>query len=214
MHGLYELCSEPTFAVELYVNFDCELASPDLLQELCAELASTAAPMEGGEMQIRNSLALEVLSTLFFRMAEGCEVAATGIGSASAADVAALCRTQYQDKKELMVGVELFNDRPKKGLQMFADKGIVPASLEAKAVADFLRRTPTLRKDKLGELFGEPEDCYLAILREWLDAFDFASLEFDAAIRVFLESFRLPGEAQKIDRIMEAFATTNPLGPQ
>ena len=206
MHGLYELCSEPTFAVELYVNFDCELASPDLLQELCAELASTAAPMEGGEMQIRNSLALEVLSTLFFRMAEGCEVAATGIGSASAADVAALCRTQYQDKKELMVGVELFNDRPKKGLQMFADKGIVPASLEAKAVADFLRRTPTLRKDKLGELFGEPEDCYLAILREWLDAFDFASLEFDAAIRVFLESFRLPGEAQKIDRIMEAFA--------
>ena len=89
---------------------------------------------------------------------------------------------------------------------MFADKGFVPASLEPKAVADFLRSTPTLQKDKLGELFGEPEDCYLAILREWLDAFDFASLEFDAAIRVFLESFRLPGEAQKIDRIMEAFA--------
>lgn len=30
--------------------------------------------------------------------------------------------------------------------------------------------------------------------------------EFDEAIRQFLNGFRLPGEAQKIDRIMEKFA--------
>ncbi|CAN0086443.1 unnamed protein product, partial [Sphacelaria rigidula] len=29
---------------------------------------------------------------------------------------------------------------------------------------------------------------------------------FDEAIRYFLEGFRLPGEAQKIDRMMEKFA--------
>ena len=202
MHGLYELCSEPMFAVELYVNYDCELASPDLLQELCGALATSAAPSESGEMQIRNSLALEVLSTLFSRMAEGSELAS----DASMLAVADDCRAQYQAKQELKVAVELFNDRPKKGLQMFADKGMVPADLDPKECANFLRRTPTLHKDKVGELFGEPEDCYLAILREWLDAFEFSGLEFDAAIRVFLESFRLPGEAQKIDRIMEAFS--------
>ena len=28
---------------------------------------------------------------------------------------------------------------------------------------------------------------------------------FDTAIRMYLESFRLPGEAQKINRIMESF---------
>ena len=33
-----------------------------------------------------------------------------------------------------------------------------------------------------------------------------AGLEFDVAIRHFLAGFRLPGEAQKIDRIMETFA--------
>lgn len=32
-----------------------------------------------------------------------------------------------------------------------------------------------------------------------------AGLSFDMAIRVYLESFRLPGEAQKINRIMESF---------
>jgi brefeldin A-resistance guanine nucleotide exchange factor 1 len=37
-------------------------------------------------------------------------------------------------------------------------------------------------------------------------SFDFGKLSFDVAIRVTLESFRLPGEAQKIDRIMEAFS--------
>ena len=32
-----------------------------------------------------------------------------------------------------------------------------------------------------------------------------AGLSFDIAIRMYLESFRLPGEAQKINRIMETF---------
>jgi brefeldin A-inhibited guanine nucleotide-exchange protein len=31
-------------------------------------------------------------------------------------------------------------------------------------------------------------------------------MEFDSALREFLSRFRLPGEAQKIDRIMECFA--------
>lgn len=35
---------------------------------------------------------------------------------------------------------------------------------------------------------------------------DFANLDFDQGIRHFLAGFRLPGEAQKIDRIMEKFA--------
>ena len=30
-------------------------------------------------------------------------------------------------------------------------------------------------------------------------------MPFDIAIRVYLDSFRLPGEAQKINRIMESF---------
>ena len=32
-----------------------------------------------------------------------------------------------------------------------------------------------------------------------------AGLAFDMAIRLYLESFRLPGEAQKINRVMESF---------
>jgi brefeldin A-inhibited guanine nucleotide-exchange protein len=44
------------------------------------------------------------------------------------------------------------------------------------------------------------------VLHEYVDMIDFQSLAFDDAIRHFLAGFRLPGEAQKIDRIMEKFA--------
>jgi len=41
----------------------------------------------------------------------------------------------------------------------------------------------------------------------FVDLFDFTELDFVSALRLFLESFRLPGEAQKIDRLMEKFAS-------
>ncbi len=43
------------------------------------------------------------------------------------------------------------------------------------------------------------------MLEAYTTGFDFAHLKFDSALRMFLESFKLPGEAQKIDRIINAF---------
>ncbi|URD82223.1 Guanine nucleotide-exchange protein [Musa troglodytarum] len=50
------------------------------------------------------------------------------------------------------------------------------------------------------------EDLSLKVMHAYVDSFDFQGMEFDEAIRCFLKGFRLPGEAQKIDRIMEKFA--------
>jgi hypothetical protein len=46
----------------------------------------------------------------------------------------------------------------------------------------------------------------LHVLDAYAKLFDFIDLDFDIALRRFLCRFRLPGEAQKIDRIMNAFA--------
>jgi brefeldin A-inhibited guanine nucleotide-exchange protein len=40
----------------------------------------------------------------------------------------------------------------------------------------------------------------------YVDLFDFEGKPFVDALRNFLQSFRLPGEAQKIDRFMLKFA--------
>lgn len=41
----------------------------------------------------------------------------------------------------------------------------------------------------------------------YIDEMDFSGQELLTALRIFLEGFRLPGEAQKIDRLMEKFAS-------
>lgn len=44
------------------------------------------------------------------------------------------------------------------------------------------------------------------MLHEYVDMMDFKGMRFDDAIRHYLSGFRLPGEAQKIDRMMEKFS--------
>lgn len=46
------------------------------------------------------------------------------------------------------------------------------------------------------------------VLKAYVSTFDLSSTShsFDASLRLFLGSFRLPGESQCIDRLMEAFS--------
>ena len=50
------------------------------------------------------------------------------------------------------------------------------------------------------------EEENIAIMHSFVDLLDFKELAFVDALRLFLQSFRLPGEAQKIDRYMLKFA--------
>ena len=43
-------------------------------------------------------------------------------------------------------------------------------------------------------------------MHAFVDLLDFSNLPFVDALRLFLQSFRLPGESQKIDRYMLKFA--------
>ena len=74
------------------------------------------------------------------------------------------------------------------------------------AVARFLRETDGLDKRAVGDYLGEGEDFCKQVLYAYVDSIDFANLTFDQALRRFLTHFWLPGEAQKIDRMMEKFA--------
>lgn len=73
-------------------------------------------------------------------------------------------------------------------------------------IAAFLKNASDLNKTLIGDYLGEREELPLKVMHAYVDSFDFQGMEFDEAIRIFLLGFRLPGEAQKIDRIMEKFA--------
>ncbi|KAL0425868.1 UNVERIFIED_CONTAM: Brefeldin A-inhibited guanine nucleotide-exchange protein 2 [Sesamum radiatum] len=107
-------------------------------------------------------------------------------------------------KLELQEGISLFNRKPKKGIEFLINANKVGSSAEE--IAAFLKNASGLNKTLIGDYLGEREDLSLKVMHAYVDSFDFQGMEFDEAIRVFLQGFRLPGEAQKIDRIMEKFA--------
>ncbi|KXS21398.1 Sec7-domain-containing protein, partial [Gonapodya prolifera JEL478] len=63
-----------------------------------------------------------------------------------------------------------------------------------------------LSKVGIGEYLGDYNPFNIEVLGEYARLYDFSGLQFDAALRAFLDGFRLPGEAQKIDRMMQRFA--------
>lgn len=58
----------------------------------------------------------------------------------------------------------------------------------------------------MGEFLGESSKFNKEMMYAYVDQLDFCGKDFVSALRIFLEGFRLPGEAQKIDRLMEKFA--------
>lgn len=58
----------------------------------------------------------------------------------------------------------------------------------------------------IGEFLGENNRFNREVMYTYVDQLDFHDKNFISALRLFLQGFRLPGEAQKIDRLMEKFA--------
>jgi len=74
-------------------------------------------------------------------------------------------------------------------------------------IVEFLHKHGAhLNRTFVGEYISEPDEHSGKILMAFIEYLDFENMEFDNALRTFLSKFRLPGEAQKIDRIMEKFA--------
>lgn len=110
-----------------------------------------------------------------------------------------------QKQKQLSNGKKRFNMDPKKGIEFLIEKGILKNTPQD--VAEFLYKGEGLNKTAIGDYLGEKKDFNMAVLDAFVNAHDFTNLLLVQALRQFLWSFRLPGEAQKIDRMMEKFAS-------
>lgn len=114
-------------------------------------------------------------------------------------------------KTALLEAIRQFNIKPKKGIAAFISSGIIE-NRNPTTIANVLLNTEGLDKALLGEYLGEGDPENIAIMHAFVDLMDFTNLSFVNALRVFLQSFRLPGEAQKIDRFMLKFAERYILG--
>ena len=115
-----------------------------------------------------------------------------------------MCFINTDNSTYMQKGVSLFNKKPSKGIDFLIRNKRISGSPEA--VVDFLKNTSGLNEAMIGDYLGEREEFSLKVMHAYVDSFNFGGMDFGEAIRFFLRGFRLPGEAQKIDRIMEKFA--------
>ncbi|XP_015110067.1 cytohesin-1 isoform X3 [Diachasma alloeum] len=106
--------------------------------------------------------------------------------------------------KQTSIGRKKFNMDPKKGIEYLIQHNLLAPTPED--VAQFLYKGEGLNKTAIGDYLGERHDFNERVLRAFVELHDFTDLILVQALRQFLWSFRLPGEAQKIDRMMECFA--------
>ena len=118
-----------------------------------------------------------------------------------------------QRKIALMNAIQQFNFKPKRGIKLFLKDEFIRSD-SPEDIASFLLHTERLDKAMLGEYLGEGDAENIEIMHHFVDKMDFTKRRFVDALRSFLQHFRLPGEAQKIDRFMlkfaERYTTQNP----
>ncbi|XP_072050985.1 Golgi-specific brefeldin A-resistance guanine nucleotide exchange factor 1-like isoform X2 [Amphiura filiformis] len=107
-------------------------------------------------------------------------------------------------KKIILAGSEQFNQKPSKGIAFLQEQGILKAPLDPDQVGGFLRENPRLDKKQIGEYISAKKNA--KVLEAFLRTFVFEGARIDEALRMYLETFRLPGEAPVIQHLMEHFS--------
>lgn len=86
-------------------------------------------------------------------------------------------------------------------------QGILKNPIDPANVANWLRTNPCLDKTKIADYICDRKNA--EVLKAFVTSFPFENTRLDEALRVFLETFRLPGESAEISKIMQHFSGTN-----
>ncbi|XVF16673.1 hypothetical protein REPUB_Repub10bG0052600 [Reevesia pubescens] len=224
MEALVDLCRQHTFVVEMYANFDCDITCSNVFEDIANLLSKSAFPVNG-PLSAMHILALDGLVSMIKGMAEriGSELPVSVEASTDHEEYEAFWTLKCQNysdpnswipfvrkmnyiKRKLTNGADHFNRDPKKGLEFLQGIHLLPDKLDPESVASFLRYTTGLDKNLIGDFLGNHDEFCVQVLHEFARTFDFHDMTLDSALRVFLGTFRLPGESQKIQRVLEAFA--------
>lgn len=109
---------------------------------------------------------------------------------------------QKKRKRLIAEGTELFNQSPKKGIAFLREKGILGHDDES--LVQWLRANPQLDKKAIADYICNRK--HAETLKAFVKSFPFENTRLDVALRMFLETFRLPGESAEISLVMQHFS--------
>ncbi|KAG5981365.1 hypothetical protein E4U55_003007 [Claviceps digitariae] len=191
----------PTFVAELFVNYDCDVDRADLCEDIIGLLSRNALP-DSATWSTTSvpPLCLDSLLKYIQFLAERLNAIPNYDGLPHPDHL----REQRRKKKIIVKGVSKFNEKPRSGLEYLGAQGIISDVNDPVEVAKFLKGTSRTSKMVLGDFLSKRGNE--ATLKAFLDLFDFSGKRVDEALRILLETFRLPGEAPLIASIVECFS--------
>lgn len=108
-------------------------------------------------------------------------------------------------KRQYRVGLNLFNKKPERGITYLIRRGFLENTPQG--VARFLISRKGLSRQMIGEYLGNLQNSFnMTVLECFARELDLSGMQVDVALRKFQAYFRMPGEAQKIERLMEIFS--------
>jgi len=244
IQALTRICDDAQSVVDIYVNYDCDLAAANIFERLintlskiaqgrgAIELGATA--LQEKSMRIKG---LECIVAVLKCMVEWSRElyvnphsqsnlsndhkskdgeekfvesnhlrSSASVGDFGVKDDIEQIQSLKQQKEILEHGIQMFNRKPGKGIEFLQKQGLV--GTEARDISEFLHKDDMrLDRTMIGEFLGDPDSFCKSVMYIYVDMLDFGGKDLVQALRLFLEGFRLPGEAQKIDRLMEKFAS-------
>lgn len=235
LDNIVQLWRIPGLVTELYLNYDCDMYCTNLYEDVTKLLAKNAFPASSGVYHT-HLLSLDALLTVIESIEAHADEKHKGkldltnanvledgadesiekieninlIGKSSRQKVSERIPTREElhaiknIKRWLPTGTEYFNHKPKKGIQFLQEHGILKPVLDSQEVVLFLRENPGLDKKMIGEYISSRNN--FQILETFVKMFDYNDLRIDEALRLYLEAFRLPGEAPLISLLLEHFA--------
>ncbi|OQR72006.1 IQ motif and SEC7 domain-containing protein 1-like [Tropilaelaps mercedesae] len=112
---------------------------------------------------------------------------------------------EIERKRHYRVGLNLFNKKPERGIRYLIEKSFLEGTPQA--VARFLMTRKGLSKNKIGEYLGDLQNPFAAqVLECFVREMDLSGMQVDVALRKFQSYFQMPGEAQKVDHVIQMFS--------
>uniref|UniRef100_A0A8C4PRK1 IQ motif and SEC7 domain-containing protein 3 n=1 Tax=Equus asinus asinus TaxID=83772 RepID=A0A8C4PRK1_EQUAS len=173
-----------------------EAEAGDHLEQLSSSSTSTKSAKSGSEVSA--SASKEALQAMILSLPRyHCENPASCKSPTLSTDT--LRKRLYR------IGLNLFNINPDKGIQFLISRGFIPDT--PIGVAHFLLQRKGLSRQMIGEFLGNSKKQFNRdVLDCVVDEMDFSGMELDEALRKFQAHIRVQGEAQKVERLIEAFS--------
>eukprot|EP00929_Paragymnodinium_shiwhaense_P086749 TRINITY_DN47198_c0_g1_i2.p1 TRINITY_DN47198_c0_g1~~TRINITY_DN47198_c0_g1_i2.p1 ORF type:complete len:1955 (+),score=517.24 TRINITY_DN47198_c0_g1_i2:173-6037(+) len=229
---------QPGFVWTLWSSFDADWRRPPLLEQVVHAIMVLFedGPSPAGERERPLPAYVDHLSASVLTRIVVAFGTASGQGTALEDEIVsaeyARLREQWDRREALRKLMSSIEEKPKKARASVekspvldwinlpptkaTGSGASPKGQSSIQEEDWTRKLAwvcrccnyVLPYEALGEFFGQPTEDAEKAFQAFVDTFDWGEADIDYALRCFLQAFRLPKEAQQIDRVLKIFGDT------